>query len=117
VQVFPAEAYERFGLDSKATPADFLDIRTAHDTKGFPSTEEYWEGLAATCVFKQGRFDHLRLLPLDLGFGRPRSQRGRPVLADGAKAARILGRVRDFSRSYGTNITIHDDHALVTLAN
>jgi len=115
VEVFPAEAYERFGLGGEATPADFLDMRTDCGNKGFPATEEYWEGIAATCVFKKGRLDHIQLLPLDLGFGRPRSLRGRPVLASGAKAERILERVRCFSKAYTTTIDLQADTALVTL--
>jgi poly-gamma-glutamate synthesis protein (capsule biosynthesis protein) len=115
VEVFPAEAYERFGLGGEATPADFLDIRTDHAKKGFPATMEYWEGIAATCVFEKGRLDRIQLLPLDLGFGRPRSQRGRPMLASAATAERILGRVRGLSEAYGTTVDLRDDTALITL--
>jgi hypothetical protein len=50
---------------------------------------------------KTSRLDHIELLPLELGFGRPRSQRGRPMIADGAKAQRILDRVRGLSEPYG----------------
>lgn len=115
VDVFPAEAYERFRLGSEATPADFLDVRTNQGKKGFPATEDYWEGIAANCVFKKGGLDHIRLFPLDLGFGRPRSQRGRPVLASGAKATRVLERVRRLSEAYATSIELRDDTAFVTL--
>jgi len=115
VTVLPAEAYERFGLGAEATPADFLDRRTDGGKKGFPATEEYWEGIAASCAFKQGRLDHIRLLPLDLGFGRPRAQRGRPMLASGAKAKRILGRVRGLSEAYATTVELQDDTAFVAL--
>ena len=38
VEMFPAEAYQRFGLPHEATPADFLDARTDGDRRGFPAS-------------------------------------------------------------------------------
>ena len=94
VPVFPAEAYERFGLDDKATPTDFLDARTGNETRGFPASPEYWHGFAAACDFRGGKLARLELHPLDLGHGTSRAQRGRPVLAQGSVATAILDRVQ-----------------------
>src|SRR5215471_6507081 len=70
VEVFPAEAYQRFGLPHEATPADFLDTRTDGGKRGFPASPEFWEGLAAECEFRDRALSALRLYPLDLGHGR-----------------------------------------------
>ena len=113
VPVFPAEAYQRFGLDDKATPTDFLDARTGTETRGFPASPEYWHGLAALAEFKEKRLSGLRFHPLDLGHGTTRAQRGRPVLAQGKVAAEILERVRRLSRRYGTEIAIEGESAVV----
>jgi poly-gamma-glutamate synthesis protein (capsule biosynthesis protein) len=78
VATFPAESYQRFGLGPEATPTDFLDARTGNGTRGFPAEEAYWHGIAAECVFTDGKLAALRLHPLDLGFGRPRRPRGPP---------------------------------------
>jgi hypothetical protein len=43
VGFFPADAYERFDLDLRATPSDFLDARTSGGKKGHPSDPAYWE--------------------------------------------------------------------------
>ena len=51
VGFFPADAYERFDFDLKATPADFLDARTAGGKKGHPSDPAYWENMFAVCDF------------------------------------------------------------------
>lgn len=106
VPVFPAEAYQRFGLDEKATPTDFLDARTGNETRGFPASAEYWRGIAATCDFHGGKLARLDLHPLDLGFGTPRAQRGRPMLAQGKVAATVLDRVKRLSQRYGTEIVV-----------
>jgi hypothetical protein len=39
---------------------------------------------------------------LDLGFGRPLPVRGKPRLADAALGRRIVDRVAELSRPYGT---------------
>ncbi|HXG52010.1 MAG TPA: CapA family protein [candidate division Zixibacteria bacterium] len=108
VPFFPAEAYERFDLDSKATPADFLDVRTDGDRKGHPSEPAYWENVVAVCDFAGKKLREVRLYPIDQGHGRPRPQRGRPVMASAEVGARILDRLRRLCRLHGTELTIRD---------
>jgi poly-gamma-glutamate synthesis protein (capsule biosynthesis protein) len=115
VPVFPAESYQRFGLDEKATPTDFLDARTGNETRGFPAAAEYWHGLAVVCDFRGGKLARLDLHPLDLGHGRTRAQRGRPMLAEGKTAAAILDRVKRLSERYGTVVAIEGEVANVKL--
>ena len=114
VGIFPAEAYERFDLDTRATPADFLDARTDGGRKGHPSEPLYWENIVAECDFKEKRLSGVKLYPIDQGHGRPRAQRGRPVLADGEIAGQILERVRRLSEPYGSQIEIKDGVGLIT---
>lgn len=116
VPVFPAESYQRFGLDEKATPTDFLDARTGNETRGFPASAEYWHGVAATCDFRGGKLARLDLHPLDLGHGMPRAQRGRPMLAQGMVAATILERVKRLSQRYGTDMVVDEDVATLRLS-
>ncbi|MFQ5903414.1 MAG: CapA family protein [Candidatus Binatia bacterium] len=108
LRVFPAEAYERFDLDAKATPADFLDARTDRDTKGHPGSPLFWENIVAVCHFKERKLHEIRLYPIDQGHGRPRAQRGRPLLADGRVGDRIIERLQYLSRFYGTEISKED---------
>jgi poly-gamma-glutamate synthesis protein (capsule biosynthesis protein) len=115
VEVFPSEAYQRFGLPHEATPADFLDARTDGDRRGFPSEPEFWQGLAATCEFRDRALAAVRLYPLDLGHGRPRAQRGRPLLARGAVAQRILERTDRLSQRFGSRIAIDGETATIRL--
>jgi hypothetical protein len=115
VGFFPADAYERFDLDLKATPADFLDARTNGGKKGHPSDPAYWENMFAVCEFADHKLKEIRVHPIDQGFGRPRPQRGRPVLAEGEVAHRVLERVKKLSERYGTKVTIRDGVAVVNL--
>ena len=108
VGFFPADAYERFDLDLKATPSDFLDARTNGGKKGHPAEPAYWENMFAVCEFRENKLSKIKIYPIDQGFGRPRPQRGRPVLAEGEVANRVLERVRSLSARYGTKVVIRD---------
>src|SRR5215472_16466214 len=102
VRAFPAEAYARFDLGGDATPADFLDARTGGGKKGHVAHAEFWESMAVACRFAGGKLAEIAIHPIDQGFGRPRAQRGRPVLADAAMAERVIARVARLSAPYGT---------------
>lgn len=115
VAFFPAEAYERFDLDVRATPADFLDARTEKDTKGHPGDPLYWENIVALCGFRERRLREIRLYPIDQGHGRPRAQRGRPLLADTDVGERVLQRVQHLSKLYSTEVRIRDGVGFVSL--
>lgn len=115
VATFPSEAYGRWSLGADAMPSEFIDARSKNDTAGFGPVPGYWHGLLADCEFKSGKLAALRLHPLDLGFGRKRSERGRPVLASGEVAKITLERIQRLSKRYGTNVVIKDDIGLVPL--
>jgi poly-gamma-glutamate synthesis protein (capsule biosynthesis protein) len=111
----PRESFERFGLGPDATPTDFLDARTDAETKGFPAHPQFWRSIMATCRFNAGSLVEVELHPLDLGYHLPRSQRGRPVLAQGDIAEAILRRTARLSSFYGTELDIRADKARVRL--
>jgi poly-gamma-glutamate synthesis protein (capsule biosynthesis protein) len=115
VGFFPADAYERFDLDLKATPSDFLDARTSGGKKGHPSDPAYWENMFAVCKFRKSELKEIRIHPIDQGFGRPRPQRGRPLLAEGEVADRVIDRVKRLSHRYGTKIAKRDGVGIIEL--
>jgi poly-gamma-glutamate synthesis protein (capsule biosynthesis protein) len=115
VRYFPAHAYERFGLGGSATPADFLDARTDRDTKAHPAHPIYWQSVVAVCTFKRRALAEVQLHPVDLGHARPRSQRGRPLLAEPEVGANILSRLQELSRAFGTHIESHHGIGSVVL--
>lgn len=115
VPFLPNEAYERFGLGFESTPADFFSARTDNDKKGHPANPKYWEGAVATCQFKSRKLVEVRLHPVDLGHGRSRAQRGRPMLATGAVTRSIQDRLQRLSAPYGTSVVPEGDTAVVAM--
>ena len=102
----PAMNYESVGLGPDATPADFYDKRGENDARGFPGDSVYWQSVVAECRFEERKLDRITLHPIDMGHGKPRSQRGRPVLAKGAVMRVALDRMRRLSRRFGTDVEI-----------
>lgn len=109
----PAYSFDRFGLDPRATPSDFFDRRTADGTKGHPATPEFWQSIAVVCRFEKQQIKDIEIYPVDMGFGRPRSQRGRPVLAAAEMGKIILDRVARLSEGLGTHIEQRDGRGII----
>ena len=104
----PALNYELMGLGAEATPADFYDRRSERDSRGFPSDQIYWQSVVAGCEFRSGDLDKITLHPIDMGHGKPRPQRGRPMLATGEISRVALDRVKRLCRPFGVDVAIED---------
>ena len=102
----PSYNYETVKLDAEATPADFYDARSDHDKRGFPADALYWESVVARCEFKRESLHAITLHPIDMGHGKKRSQRGRPLLASAEVSLRALERIKRLSKPLGTDIRI-----------
>jgi poly-gamma-glutamate capsule biosynthesis protein CapA/YwtB (metallophosphatase superfamily) len=109
----PEEPYLRYGLGANAGPADFADTRYQNDTAGHPSDPMYWKQIVATCQFTRKRLARVDLYPLDLGFGKPRSQRGRPMMADKELGQEIIARVARLSKKFGVEVLWKEDHGVI----
>jgi poly-gamma-glutamate capsule biosynthesis protein CapA/YwtB (metallophosphatase superfamily) len=108
----PSDSYERFRADAAMTPLMVYRQRTADDTRGFPSDARFWESVVPIVSFEGGRLAHMELHPVTLGLGEPRHRRGRPRLAGGEHGARILGRMTELSRPFGTAFAMEDGKAV-----
>jgi poly-gamma-glutamate capsule biosynthesis protein CapA/YwtB (metallophosphatase superfamily) len=113
VKYLPAEAYERLQLGERATPSDFIERRYAGGARGHAGDPLQWEQMFAICDFVGPAFEQVRLYPIDLGFARPRTQRGRPMLAEAEMGERVLARVQRLSARYGTRIELKDGIGIV----
>ncbi len=109
----PSHNYELMKLDSTTTPADFYDARSANDSRGFPVDSAFWEAVVAECEYSDNKLKQVKLHPVDMGFGRSRPQRGRPLLADGELGRKILERVARLSEPFGTKVEIEDGVGIV----
>jgi Bacterial capsule synthesis protein PGA_cap len=110
----PRDAYIRLGLDPESTPAQMYDQRTGNDTRGAVTQSFQWQTAVATVSFCGRQLSEIRLHPLDLGMssGR-RSQRGRPMLAEGVVAEEVLARFQEYSAPKGTKIEVVDGRGVI----
>jgi poly-gamma-glutamate synthesis protein (capsule biosynthesis protein) len=111
----PADSYEQYSLDDDvAQPADYLDARYDNDRRSFPSDAEYWDSVVAVTKWEGGRFVELELHPITLGYKTSRAERGRPQLASGTDASRILEMMATRSKPFGATVTIKGGVGVVT---
>lgn len=111
----PSENYEPFGLGPGAHVNDFNDARYNFDKSGFPADPLIWEAVIAVPRWDGERLTELALHPITLGHGQARSVRGRPLMAEGALAAKILGDVERLSAPFGTRVTVRNGIGYVDL--
>jgi len=112
-QYLAEEAYARYGLSSESGPADFADTRYQNDGVGHPADPNYWKQIAAKCEFTGKKLTRVDLYPLDLGFGKARWQRGRPLLADEKLGREIIDKVAALSRRRGTEVKWVDGRGVI----
>jgi poly-gamma-glutamate synthesis protein (capsule biosynthesis protein) len=115
VRYLPEEAYRRYGLSYEATPADFIQARYQGNTKGHPADPLQWEQIFAICKFDHKMLKEILLYPLDLGYGKPRSQRGRPILADEELGKKIVDRVKYLSKKQGTEVSFIEGRGVISI--
>jgi poly-gamma-glutamate synthesis protein (capsule biosynthesis protein) len=111
----PTEFYDQFGLGADALPAQAFDTRSDHDRKSFPANPLLWRSVVAHVVFRDQRPAEVTLIPITLGFGKARPDRGYPEIADAKAAQEILGNLQQLSQPFGTNITIKDGVGIITI--
>lgn len=100
----PADNYDNLGLPSDALPSDFYDRRNQGRRGGWPADPAYWESIVPVVSFTGGELDTIRLYPVTLGHGLQRPQYGRPLLARGDLARKIIEDVRRLSEPFGTRV-------------
>jgi poly-gamma-glutamate synthesis protein (capsule biosynthesis protein) len=109
----PADNYESYRLGSDAVAPDFFDARQR--TGGFPSRPQVWESFVAMVRFQDGELSGVELHPITLGHGLDRPQRGRPLLATGDLARKIIDETREYSEPWGTEIAFENGIGLIRI--
>ncbi|MPZ48734.1 MAG: hypothetical protein GEU75_05370 [Dehalococcoidia bacterium] len=109
----PSEGYRAFGLGDETTPGEFFAARSGSGTRAFPADPVFWRSVIAICDYKAHALQQVRLYPIDLGFGKPVPQRGRPILARGEVARQVLEWLQNASAPYGTEIQIEGDMGVI----
>jgi hypothetical protein len=111
----PEEAMTYYGLGNDSDPADYFDAKDAMDEGGVAAAGERlrMQSVIAITNFRGKKLQKIELYPIDLGFGVPRSEAGRPVLAQGQEAHEILQRIQRLSEPFHTKIDIEADIGVI----
>jgi poly-gamma-glutamate synthesis protein (capsule biosynthesis protein) len=99
------DAYESSTFEI-AWPSDVDPDETLQQQSLDFAEDVWWESLAAVITFESDAVTRIELHPVDLGVGLPRLQRGIPRKANGALGEKILGRLAQLSRQFGTSLHV-----------
>lgn len=99
----PGDNYEQWELPSDALVADFHD-RRAERGRDWLADVPNWESVVASPVFRDGELHEVILYPIGLGYGLERPSIGRPMLAEGPLARKIIEQLQELSEPFGTRI-------------
>jgi len=97
----PEDFFASYGLTSDSTMHDLFKKRSNNFTRGLQTKREMFEAIIPYWEMEDGILKKLELLPIELGFGLPRSRSGWPKPA---KDSEIIERLAEMSASYGTEI-------------
>jgi len=106
VELQPADNYEKTALGPEALPSDYFTKRSRNDTVGFPADRKYWQSVVAQVVYENDRtLREIRLHPVSLGFGQPRTKRGQPYPSPPAEAEQIFKDLQQSCEPFNTEVT------------
>ena len=112
IQRAPAEMFEKQKLSGNDTLDRLFLARSGGGKRGLYYSKAMFEAVVPCWEAEDGVLTKLTLMPVELGFGLPRSRGGWPAPKyDGG----ILERLAEMSRPYGTEIDIVDGLGVVRL--
>jgi poly-gamma-glutamate capsule biosynthesis protein CapA/YwtB (metallophosphatase superfamily) len=111
----PSDSYERFRVDPEETPAIVYNSRYDNDNKGFPAEARYWETIMPLLEFDGEQLTSLEIVPITLNLNPRPQRRGRPAVATGDVAQRVLSRFQHLSAAFDTEVRIEGERAFVDL--
>lgn len=117
VERLPLDDFESVGADPARGTAGLNDVRYDNDRRGFPSRREVWESVVAIPRWQNRVLTSIELHPISLGFGNPRTRRGRPMLANGELGRKIIEDVKRLSALLGTHVEYRDGIGHVLLGD
>jgi poly-gamma-glutamate synthesis protein (capsule biosynthesis protein) len=116
----PSDLFERYGLTVAESTADLYEKREAPPAHFFDDIE-YWESVAAECLYEDKQLVQLKLHPLSLDYDptkplrEQRTKAGIPRLADRTLGKKIIDDMKKLSSRYGTSIEFKDGIGIVII--
>lgn len=100
----PPQSYEELKLSEDAGVGMWGAVSAIAPPFSWAQEPQFFQSIVPVCEFHKGSLKGIKLVPLELGFGEPHSQRGRPILARPKVADEIFVWLRDVSKPFGTEI-------------
>ena len=111
------EEYEKYGLSSDNTIADWMAAR--RKVWGGYAEDRWVKAVVATFTLQDGKLTELKLHPIDASAGEPSGtfiHRGvRPLMVGGEEAREIIERYAKLSEPFGTEIEFKDGIGIVNI--
>ena len=108
LSLLPEQMFHFYGLGNENSTADLYG-----GSRASTATRATLESFVAVTVVNNKKLHEIKLYPIDLGFGLPRFESGRPVLAQGQTARQILERIQRLSAPFGTKVEIKGDIGVI----
>ena len=102
----PAGMFEKQGMTGNENMKDMYEDRSDHGKRGLYYTQVMFEAFVPYWESENGKLTKIDLLPVELGYGMPKSQGGVPRTKFDAG---ILERLKEMSKAYGTEIEIDEN--------
>lgn len=109
----PQESMVVRGLGHENTPADFYEARRSQAEPAQSGTDPHWQSAMAQVSFTKGALGEIRLHPIEFGYGLPRGQAGRPMLAEGKEAQEVIERFQRLSGAFKTRIEVEGETGVI----
>ena len=105
VTLAPEDMYEKYGMTSDGALCDIYRKRSRDYTVGLLTDRRMLEAVIPYFEMEDGVLTRLELLPIELGFGKPRYLIGNP---SASMDRGIIERYAEMSHGYGTKIKVDD---------
>jgi poly-gamma-glutamate synthesis protein (capsule biosynthesis protein) len=109
VERMPHESMALFGLGHQNTAPDLFETRRGGARREYEGTDPHYQSAVATVALDSRGLCELKLHPIEFGLGLPRSQSGRPILAEGDGAQETLQRFQRLSAPFETKIAVEGE--------
>jgi poly-gamma-glutamate capsule biosynthesis protein CapA/YwtB (metallophosphatase superfamily) len=113
VERMPQDSMVLYGLGHENVAADLFDARRSGPRREYPDGDPHAQSAVATVRLDRGGLRELTLYPIEFGSELPRSQSGRPLLAEGKNAGQALERIRRLSEPFGTKLELEGETGVV----
>ncbi|MBQ7624278.1 MAG: CapA family protein [Clostridia bacterium] len=109
VTQLPPDFVERYNMPKDLSDSQALALRCKGWKIGLHAQDKNFLTVVPLVDFEGGKLKSVELMPVELGFNKPRTFKGIPYPASAADTKRIFKVLSDLSAPYGTTLSIKKD--------